>query len=399
MSLPRMNIRALVIGVVAVTAFGLIAATTPPAPVSNPAMTTPDETAWKLFVEANTAVDAKNAQFEAWASDGDTFKPNPTFPTTPTAAGLRPPVLPALRRQIAQAHGQLLPAAPGGGNALEETRRNRAAFDFIVSNNLYSVTGLQKAYGKTPLSFPVDAVEVKANWIAVEQVPAWSLGRVKLADVPKRFHVNTGGDGKAYALVAMHVISKAVPNWTWATFESAYNPNRCDILGCKDAFGAQVALVPPNAKAGAGYPECAKSPALAALMASAKLDPAYANYCLKGSQTDFRDDTGLDVRLGNSVTEDGFVAQSSCMTCHGRAAWNAKGAATSGGGFDNDGTAPLGPINPAWAWTFTAKPPIYQGMNGLVRKGMTADFVWSIPFCAYDDTVPGKPKLTGCASK
>ena len=35
MNLPRMTIRALVIGAVAITAFGLIAATTPPAPVSN----------------------------------------------------------------------------------------------------------------------------------------------------------------------------------------------------------------------------------------------------------------------------------------------------------------------------------------------------------------------------
>jgi len=398
MNLPKLTFRTLVVGGVIATALGLIAATAPTAPSPNPAMTAPDETAWKLFIDANTAVDAKNAAFEGWASDGDTFKPNPTFPKKPTAAGFRPPILPALRREFAQTHGLLLPAAPAGGGALEETRRNRPAFDFIVSNNLYSVTGLQKAFGKT-LSFPVDAMEVKANWIAVEKVPAWSLGRVKLADVPKKFHINTGGDGKSYALISMHVISKAVPNWTWATFESAYNPGRCDILGCKDVFGAKVTYVPPNAKENAGYPECAKSPALAALIAKAKWDPAYANYCLKGSQADFRDDTGLDIRLGNSVTEAGFVDQSSCITCHGRAAWDAKGAATSSAGFGDDGNAPLGPIDPSWAWSFTGTPPIYQGMSGLTRKATTADFVWSIPFCAYDDTVPGKPQLSGCVSK
>ena len=43
------------------------------------------------------------------------------------------------------------------------------------------------------------------------------------------------------------------------------------------------------------------------MFAAAHLDPAYSNYCLKGSQTDFTDATGLAIRVGNSVTEKGFV--------------------------------------------------------------------------------------------
>ena len=39
-------------------------------------------------------------------------------------------------------------------------------FDFIVNNNLYKTSGLKAAFGKT-LAFPVDSIEVKANWIAV----------------------------------------------------------------------------------------------------------------------------------------------------------------------------------------------------------------------------------------
>ena len=92
-----------------------------------------------------------------------------------------------------------------------------------------------------------------------------------------------------------------------ATFENSYNPARCDIIGCIDHFGAQIPEVKPNAQSAAGYQPCLKSPALDALIKKANLDPAFVNYCLKGSQTDFIDNTGLDVRLGNSVTENGFV--------------------------------------------------------------------------------------------
>ena len=65
------------------------------------------------------------------------------------------------------------------------------------------------------------------------------------ADAAKLYHVNKASDGKEYALVAMHVISKLVPNWTWATFEHRDNPGRCDVLGCRDAFGAQQSVVAP----------------------------------------------------------------------------------------------------------------------------------------------------------
>jgi hypothetical protein len=279
---------------------------------------------------------------------------------------------------------------------LEESRRNKDSFDFIVQNNLFKISGLRAAFGKT-LSFPVAAMEVKANWLAVSDIPAFTNGRVALADVPKLYHVNTGADGKQYAFVSMHIISKAVPNWTWATFEHKFNPGRCNILGCKDLFGALTKVVPPNPAPDQGYPDCDKTPALQAMISAANWDPAFANYCLKGSQIDFTDATGLDVRLGNSVTESGFVNQSSCMTCHGRAAWDNTGAETTGGGFDDNG-APLGPIQPNWYWNFNSQPPIFQGMPGLKQIATSADFVWSIPFCAIDDTQNPIPP-SNCSGK
>ncbi|MEI9982155.1 MAG: hypothetical protein WDN69_02430 [Aliidongia sp.] len=116
-----------------------------------------------------------------------------------------------------------------------------------------------------------------------------------------------------------------VPNWSWATFEQVNNPGRCDILGCVDSFGAVPARVPPaspSAPQNKLYPACTKTEALTKLFAGAKIDPAFANYCLKGSQTDFTDPTGAPIRLGNSVTESGFVETASCMGCHSRAAYS-----------------------------------------------------------------------------
>jgi hypothetical protein len=379
-----------------VCALSLLSSVPVLAQTPNPAMNAPDQLAWQFFIQVNTSAGGANALFETWASDTDTFNPNPQFPSTAAPLALHAPVVPAQGRIALQRGGRLLPAVPPGPGVLEESRRNKESFDFIVQNNLFKISGLRAAFGKT-LSFPVAAIEVKANWQLVTDIPAFTNGRVALADVPKLYHVNTGADGRQYAFVSMHIISKAVPNWTWATFEHKFNPGRCDILGCRDSFGAQTPVVQPNRTPDQGYPDCEKTPALQAMISAANWDAAFANYCLKGSQTDFTDATGLDIRVGNSVTENGFVNQSSCMTCHGRAAFDQSGNATSQAGFDDNG-APLGPIQPNWYWNFNSQPPIFQGMAGLSRIATSADFVWSIPFCAIDDTQNPIP-LSSCSGK
>ena len=281
---------------------------------SNPALNTPDKLSWMLFLKVNA--DAKtagnnNAFFETWASDGDTFRTTPVWPATPGPLALK-----------ARAFGQALRAAPPsaghptlkvvpGDTATEETRRNKPDFDFIVQNNLFKVSGLKAAFAANkPLSFPVDSLEVKANWIEVAKLKDFNGFAGTPEDAAKIYHVNSAV-GKQFALVSMHVISKLVPNWTWATFEHKDNPGRCDVLGCKDAFGATQAAVAPisPAESAQHYPDCTKTPDLIALFGAAKVDPADVNYCLKGSQTDFTDATGRALRVGNSVTEAGFVAK------------------------------------------------------------------------------------------
>ena len=366
---------------------------------AGPSQNNPDRQSWELFLTVNAEVaDAggNDALFETWASDGDTFRTSPAWPSAAQMQiGER-----ALGLAFELAHPRLAPEVlPTGARLVgEETRRNRPDFDFIVQNNLFKASGLRAAFrtGK-PIAFPLDSLEVKANWVEVGRLKEFNGFDGSPVEAAAAYHVNSTG-GKEYALVSLHIIWRRVPNWTWATFEHKDNPGRCDVLGCTDGFGAVEAYVAPLSavESRTRYPDCVKSAALLALFAEARLDPAFFNYCLKGSQSDYADPSGAPTRLGNSVTEQSFVAQSSCMTCHGRAGFDANGHATTSGGFDpasigaplGRGEAPVGPIS------------LSRRERNRTRFGFPADFDWSVPFCAIDDTAqPRETKSRHCSSK
>jgi len=362
-------------------------------PGPDPAMNKPDETAWRLF--GDVVSDQGGApKFTSWASDADTFKENPVWPgeqknlsATPGTIKprtARPTLMLAGRGKLKTAAHQIAPNTLHDV-ATEEVRRNRPAFDFIKSNRLYSYSGLKAAFGRD-LRFTKGSLEVKTNWLPVGQLAKYYPKEVA-ADPHRYFLVLKDGMGAEHALLSMHIISNLVPNWTWATFEHWANPGRCDIIGCRDSFGATKAVVPPNPQPEGNYGMCDKTPALQAILA--KLPKVFANYCLKGSQTDFTDPTGLAIRLGNSITEGGFVESSSCMTCHATAAWKPDGSPLDTG-------TPIGPVPSTDFWTTGSKPPM-QGAPDLKRVATQADFVWAIPFCAFDDRDPKNPKASRCA--
>ena len=114
-------------------------------------------------------------------------------------------------------------------------RRNKASFDFIISNNLWYTQGLAAAFtlGNT-INFPVNAIEVKARWIPIQQ------------SQKSQFHWNYDSTGTLYGLVALHVMTKALPNWLWATWEWSGNAGRCDYIGCNDSFGVTPADMSPR---------------------------------------------------------------------------------------------------------------------------------------------------------
>lgn len=360
----------------------VVGSSCPGAGTENLAINFPDEFNWRLFVKINVpAPDGKNRVWETWADNDTTFpaapsrtKP-PTFPPPTVVATLK--VSPVRQLRFLQAELKALGKAEtihpliaeGGG---EEVRRNEAAFDFIVANGLYFKEGIAEAFAKgTRLNFPPEAVEIKAAWGSAD-----SMSEAEL----KRYYTNTDSTGRRFRLLGIHIISKELPNWTWATFEHADNLGRCDIIGCHDAYGAQVKDVEANATPGKSYGECKHTQQLVDLFNQAGLkEEFWSHYCLKGSQIDFADASGWPTRLGNTQLErvDLFEGTSSCMSCHSRAAYDKGGNPTSSGGFIG-AKSPVGYPLPEWFYESPLDPPTPHGP----LKALQSDFIWSLVFAS-----------------
>lgn len=180
--------------------------------------------------------------------------------------------------------------ALGGG--FGETRMNKATYDFIRSECLYSRDGLQRyakavAEQKKPqIQFPVDSIEVKAAWLDLElqniQKEKWDS--YYIAEYK----------GRKYGLSALHVITKEIPNWFWATFHHKDVP--------ENKFESKDGFPPPKNLEGT----------------------VWSNYRLGGTQVDFVTSAGIPTKLSDHYVEYNFT-NSSCITCHATAAISPKG--------------------------------------------------------------------------
>jgi hypothetical protein len=334
----------------------------------NPAVNQPDKFAWEFFIAINRAANngTNDALWETWAEQEYVYSdPNrtPVWPGTGHQPKvLRPSVqLEVLRQQrLLRRTNQLQLLRSQGRNVnlaqpqliasnplAEEVRMNRATFDFIVANQLWYVEGQEAAFNKgARIDFPLDSKEIKARW-----------KEIQLTDKP-RYHWQQGNDGKLYGLIALHIMTKDLPNWVWATWEHVDNSKRCAENGCRDSFG----VVPPNSKDGQ------VAPALRALFQAAGMGPEWQYYRLDGVQIDFTDSTGRHTILGNSEIETTFMRSSSCITCHAKATINASGDRLDF--FTPDGESNNGAPDPAWFYNLTTKPP--------TMKYLQLDFVWSL---------------------
>ena len=289
-----------------------------------------NETAWQLFVAATCPVNRAEYPYVVWE---DWIEQAQMYPADPSK-GL---IVPNARAASAthQLHGSpfallrnpklvevvkgLLGAPDENCNKAgapprnqpkliicEEVRLNGAQEDYIAGNNLWNRIGQANAAAfSEDIQFPAPAVEIKADWIALSSInetctslPANSIHIEKI-------------DGNCFALAGIHVISKLLGQWIWATFEpqnKTTNPFRCNVLGCIDTFGSIPAM-----SVGA---DTKLSPRLANLMAAANLAPEWSNYRLDATQTGFYR-PGLS---GNSIIEGENVgmpmSQSSCISCH-----------------------------------------------------------------------------------
>lgn len=372
---------------------GGVMAQTPAACTLPTAMsTTPEQTAWQLFVAANCPSTGKAGPltWQNWTEQ--TCWLSPTTPgcsgTTLTAAAPRllhgsqlrirkltkkgavsgiNPLVGACSPMTTKAQGpplsNFVPANLAANPTFcEEVFVNPAEASFVTApapgNTLTTLAG-QVAYASThnPITFPTAAVEIKADWLPASSVtPSFNCTTKK----PTGVYVETI-NGACYALAGIHISSKLAPNWLWATFEPqshVTNPNRCNpklYSVCNDPWGSSPAV--------SSGKSTAATKVLAQLMASAGLPPVFQNYRLVGVQTSFVTSGNKPIPLGNSFTEynaEVLPQQASCITCHSYA-----GITTS---------PSVGPVSCCTFPVMVGTPP------ATPANTLKDDFSWMLPF-------------------
>lgn len=383
------------------------AAQTPPLTVCNlptQKASTPEQTAWQLFVAINCASNGK-LTWETWTEQNCWYNPGScgvgterkrftsavsllatkgqklaapaavgpglagcAAMTTATTPGVSPGLLPFVPKNLS--------ATP---KFCEEVYVNSSEANFVNSPpgaaagvNLATNVG-QASYiaaTNTPLQFPSAATEVKADWIAASSLNSASAFDCA-SNKPQGVYVQTI-DGVCYALVGLHISSKLYTNWLWATFEpqsSVTNPNRCNpalYSSCNDTWGSNPARSTGQ--------KTALTKNVTNLMDRAGLAAALRNYRLVGVQTDYNQPVATKGLMGNSFVEFNAqvpVKQASCITCHAYAAINVA--------LNPPGQGVGGPIGNAPATGKPKIPPVIPGAHWV-----PLDFSWMLGF------MPGK---------
>lgn len=348
----------------------------------------PDEYAWRLFIALDWPADLERRAadraarlgahrpvvWETWQNAQDVYledgaDPGPWResggPSTPAEArrfesgSLKD--LPNLRHIVA---GRMVPVVDALASArrLTEIRMNRAAYEYIRAHELYNLDGQLRAVAHEGVHFPQAATEVKAKWrpIGVEEQPRYHTIEVRFSD----------GSVRLYGLTALHIVSKILPQWLWATFEHVDNRT------LPDGEGWQLPSSDPFA-CGRATPACERAPRGLGLEGT-----VWENYRLRGTQIRFVDAANRPLRLANSELEAGLQQSSSCITCHARAALGVRAGVVlrpqifdmrpTGG--EDDALARRGYIGAPQAEWFqdptagAAAPPLFQSL----------DFVWSL---------------------
>jgi hypothetical protein len=352
----------------------------------------PDCYAWRLFVALNWPADVAAKTADPTASFGvnapvvwETWRnasreaPDTVFPKDGSdpgpwldaaivalgpdrfeAADEGPLQLAALIETLEAAGGPALPFDPqAAGLPRNETRLNKETYEFVRAEELFNIEGQVAKFnaGAETISFPAMAKEVKAQWRVITE-----------ADKPRYHWVEAqGAQGmQIYGLTALHITTKDLPNWLWATFE--HIDNKTAQPGDATHPSGEGWLLPSAdrfACTDAPY-DCEAIPQGIGLEGT-----PWANYRLRGVQIDFFDSTGRETRLANSQPERFFQTSSSCITCHALASINAAGER-----LEFFSPAGEGPVGRPMGWVNGA-PAGFRDENG-VQQFTQLDFVWSL---------------------
>jgi hypothetical protein len=369
------------------------------------AINQPDRYAWRLFVALSWPADIKQKKADAGKPFGDaapgpvvwetwrnvnnnasdtTFRRNGSDPGPWLQIETSPEKLisdfddDALQLVLARRF-QALSHAPlpafeetAAKLARNETRVNQSTYEFIRANGLYNLDGQIALYtsGKTAIEFPVMAKEVKAQWR-------------KISDAEKhRYHWAKADDGTIYGLTALHIITKDLPNWFWATFEHIDNKASEGEGGRPGNPGWQLKSRDRAACTDPEY-DCERIPSGFGLEGT-----KWENYRLRGTQIDFVDSRGRTTLLANSHPEGPFQLTSSCITCHARATISAKDRLTV---FACITETPSGEQVPVGNVGIPNSDWFFESNNAV--KYTQLDFVWSLLRARRSDETIFEPPM------
>jgi hypothetical protein len=352
---------------------------TPPDTITNSI----EETAWRLFVASTCPVNESVYPYmtwENWIEQAQMYPLNPAK-VLQIPASLAPSssvsqhVLHSSALALARNPGieTTIPGLLGGADQncnaaqappdnqknliiCEEVRLNGSTQDYITGTTMWNRTGQKQiAAAHEDIQFPKPSIEIKADWIKLSSI------NFDCANLPpalsQSVHIEMV-NGNCYAMVGIHVISKLLGQWIWATFEPqnlTTNPFRCKVLGCSDSFGSRPARSRGTFTA--------LTPQLERLMNAARLAPEWKNYRLDAVQTRFVDSDGKPTLSGNSIIEGENVGmnlkESSCISCHALSS------------IKNDGTDGITLLTPS-------NNPLGEPEPLPSRDWIRRDFVWSL---------------------
>jgi hypothetical protein len=253
----------------------------------------------------------------------------------------------------------------------DEIRLNKATYDHVRDNYLYSAEGLRAAYQKglttgnrNVIAFPLESKEIKARWIQIKETdkPRYHWRSVEVTDA-------TGTKTKQiWGLSGLHIITKDLPNWFWTDFQHVDDE--------PGAVAEGRPSVDPTTREQFGQ----KAPSGENGLRNETKGSKWQYYRLRGVQLDFTDKFGNPTQLANTRIEPISEGPSSCITCHAKATTSITIRPSARPPFVIR-TIPVvfvdGLPDPKQFLQPDGKPQFIQ-----------TDFLWSMPFRVHSETEP-----------
>ncbi|SCX92715.1 hypothetical protein [Pseudomonas sp. NFACC37-1] len=240
--------------------------------------------------------------------------------------------------------GGAVPDAQQGQPVRFQLLMGKDTFDYIVKKQVYNVNG--QAALANDLDFPPTAWELKAAWLWIGTDTTYRQTLVNDGYyIAQAYYQQDDGTYQVgyVALSGLHVVNKLNADWVWTTFENINNSK----------YTVTNAPTPAPMTNTTG-PTAAAKPVNASFQANNR---SLSKYELIG--VEFQPITQV---LANSQLESAFQNTSSCLACHGTAAYS-----NDNGYFNfalNQGGGIVYPTTPL-------PPSAFDGYKKL-------DFVWSL---------------------